>query len=119
MATVNGNIIHRIGSQDYRDIQLMREDGVTPINLTSVINAVLKMQNLDGAIKTFDTSDINPKLFFDDDRATGKLQLRQSESDFIVVTIWKYYVELWDDDGMHPVPEGKEYSFTVRHEIPG
>lgn len=118
MATVNGNITIRVGSEDYVDIQLLQEDGVTPIDLTVATKAVMKLVDLDGNIKKFATNDPSPKLFFDDIRTTGKLQLRQTGSDFSAAAAWRYYVEIWDSVGLHPVPERKEYSFTVRAEIP-
>lgn len=118
MATVDGNITIRVGSEDYQDIQLLEYDGVTPIDLTGATKAVMKLMDMDGNTKKFATDDASPKLFFDADLTTGKLQLRQEGDDFTTEIVWKYYVEIWDGIGLHPVPEGKEYFFTVNADIP-
>ncbi len=114
MPTVNGDVEIKAGSEDYIDLQLLQDDGVTPVDLSAATSVELRLRNTaDQVIKTFATIDASPKLFIID-AAQGKIQLRQKAVDFPGAAIFEYYIVINDAIGAHPVPDGdKLYSLRV------
>jgi len=114
---VDGNANLTAGTQDYKSWQLVDEDGVTPISLAGITSITLLFINRDdGTTKSFINTGASPKLFITD-AVNGKIQLRPAVTDFPVKASFLFYVEIIDSIGVHAVPEGKRYIFTVIDKI--
>jgi hypothetical protein len=111
MATVDGNIILRSGSEDPVILQLLQDDGVTPIDLAGISNLTLRLKNIsDGTAKTFTGAKLTVA-----DADNGKIQLAQVAADFPAAAVYEYYVTFTDSGGKaHAVPEDKNYTWRVQ-----
>lgn len=107
----NGDIVTRVGSQDYVTLQLKSGDPATAIDLSAAIYVVLHLES-EIETKCFSTADVSPKLYIID-ALEGQIQLRPAASDFDSVDIYKYYVDIVDSVGSHPVPENINYEWKV------
>lgn len=117
MPTVNGDVTQRAGSQDFIDWQLLQSDGSTAIDLTNATKATLRLKNTDtGDTKAFATDDVSPK-FFITTAADGKVELRPATTDFASAGEWEFYVDYVDANGIHSVPEHKNYTMRIIEKI--
>ena len=111
MATVNGDTEITLGSEDPIIHQLLKDDGVTPVDLTGITEITLYMRNMDdGTLKEITGSKLTVL-----DAANGKVKLSQGASDFPVAASYRYKYKFLDSSGkQHFVPDGsKWYPFTI------
>lgn len=114
MATVNGDVTIRVGSEDPITLQLFEDDGVTAINLTGITLLTLRLkEDGTGIVKTFTGAKLTVT-----DAANGKIQLAQVAADFTSATKYEYYVSFTDSGGKaHAVPENKNYIWRIEEKI--
>lgn len=114
MVKVVGDIETKIGSQNYITLQLVQEDGITPISLLAAVSATFQYVDVaDDTIKVnFNTTD-NPQKFFITDAANGKVELRPAVDDFTVKGLFRYHVIIIDSVGPRPAPVGGFYTLEV------
>ncbi len=111
MATVNGNVIIRAGSEDPVILQLLDDDGASPINLTGISLLTLHLKDIATGTVTTITGNKLTVL----DAATGKIKLSQAAADFPAAARYEYWASFKDSGNkMHYVPEDKEYSWMVK-----
>ena len=111
MATVNGNVVIRVGSEDPVIMQLLDDDGATPIDLTGISLLTLHLKDIAaGTVTTI----IGSKLTVLD-AIPGKIKLSQAAADFPAAARYEYYISFKDGaNKMHYVPEDKNYSWVVK-----
>ncbi len=114
MGTVNGNVTLRAGSEDPVTLQLLQDDGTTPIDLTGITGLTLHLKDTaTGTVTTF----TDPK-FVVSDAALGKVKLSQAAADFSAAARYVYHVSFSDSGGKaHYVPEDRNYSWIVADKI--
>lgn len=112
---VDGNTNIRQGSEAFIAWILMEVNGETPIDLTVVSTAVLHFRHrivvMDPIL--FSTRDDPQKLTIGEPRNTGKVTLKPAVDDFSVVGEYDMFIMLFEARGQHPVPEQRNYTFTV------
>jgi hypothetical protein len=111
MATVNGDVEITLGSEDPITLQLLEDDGVTPINLSQITGLTLYMRDTDdGSLK-----EITGERLEVTDMDNGKIKLSQIAADFPVAASYRYKIKFVDPGSkQHFVPDGsKWYIFTV------
>ncbi len=110
MGTVNGDVEISLGSEDPVTLQLLEDDGVTPVDLTGITVLTLFMRDTeDGTLKEI-TSNLAVS-----DASNGKITLSQVAADFPATALYRYKIKFVDAGGkQHFVPDGsKWYIFTV------
>lgn len=119
MATVNGDVTIRVGSEDPVTLQLLEDDGVTPLNqanggLVNITLLTLRLKEEDtGTVKTFTGAKLTVT-----DVANSEIQLAQVAADFPSATRYEFYVSFTDSGGKaHAVPEDKNYIWRVTAKI--
>jgi len=114
VATVNGDVTIRAGSEDPITLQLLEDDGVTVIDLTGITALTLRLKDVNAeTAKTF----VDPK-FTVSDATNGKVKLEQVAADFPSATKYEFYVSFKDSGGKtHVVPEDKNYVLKVIDKI--
>ena len=111
MATVNGSVLIRAGSEDPVTLQLLDDDGATPIDLTGISLLTLHLKNIATGTVTTITGGKLVVL----DAATGKIKLSQAAADFAAAARYEYWVSFKDGPNkMLYVPEDKNYTWIVR-----
>lgn len=111
MGTVTGDVAISLGSEDPITLQLLEDDGVTPIDLTDITVLTLFMRETDdGTLK-----EITGANLVVTDAVNGKITLSQDASDFPDAASYRYKVKFLNaGDKQHFVPDGfKWYLFTV------
>lgn len=110
MGTVNGDVEITLGSEDPITLQLLEDDGVTPIDLTGITELTLFMRDTDGDLK-----EITGANLVVIDAVNGKIKLSQVAADFLIATSYRYKIKFLDAGGkQHFVPDGsKWYIFAV------
>lgn len=111
MATVNGDVEITLGSEDPITLQLLEDDGVTPINLIGITALTLFMRDTeDGSLKQ-----ITGASLIVTDAANGKIKLSQDVDDFPAAAIYRYKINFLDSVAkQHFVPDGSTwYTFSV------
>ena len=110
MGTVNGDVEITLGSEDPITLQLLEDDGVTPIDLTGITALTLFMRDKNGDLK-----EITGANLVVTDALNGKIKLSQDAADFTVAASFRYKVKFLDAGGeQHFVPDGsKWYTFAV------
>jgi hypothetical protein len=117
MSLVNGDVTIRAGSQDYITWQLLQEDGVSPVDLSTANEVALRLKNKkDKTTKSFSTIDV-PQKFLLEDAENGKIQLRPAADDFPLAAQYDFYVDVIDSIGSHPIPEDQNYKLKVIDKI--
>jgi hypothetical protein len=114
MALVEGDVTIRVGSEDYVDLQLLQDDGVSPVNISGATKVELRLRSRDGeeTIKKFADDDVPQKLYVTD-AEQGEIQLRQVAADFATIMDYDFFVVITDSIGNHPVPEDKFYTWSA------
>lgn len=111
---VNGDARLRANTNDPKSWQLLQRDGVTPIDLTGVTDVELVLVNrADKARTGFKVSD-NPQKLSITDEAQGIIKFSPAVTDFTSEAVYSLFVIITDGSGKRSVPEGKEYTFTIR-----
>ena len=110
MATVNGDVEITLGSEDPITLQLLEDDGVTPIELAGITALTLFMRDKNGDLKEITGANLVVL-----DAENGKVKLSQDDNDFPVTASYRYKIKFLDAGGkQHFVPDGsKWYVFAV------
>jgi len=109
---VDGDVTIRVGSGGRIRWIVVGKDGETPIDLTTVEEAILRLDDKEsGASKTFSTLDAIQKLVIVEPRSVniGQIDFYPEGSDFDEESAYDLYIDLMTT----PVPGGKNYTFRV------
>jgi hypothetical protein len=98
---VDGTVYTVVGSQDFIDLKVLDADGVTSRSLAGRTNLHVRL------INTVDNTTIifteGPKLEVTDEDE-GELRIKQAADEYSQEGNYKYYVDIVDSIGSHPVP---------------
>jgi hypothetical protein len=114
MATVNGDVEITLGSEDPITLQLLEDDGVTPIYLAQISELTLYMRNTDdGSLK-----EITGEKLVVTDMDNGKIKLSHDAADFPAATSYRYKIKFVDPGSkQHFVPDGSKWYMFFIHDI--
>jgi hypothetical protein len=111
---VNGDTWLRANTNGPKTLQLLREDGVTPVNLTGATDIHLVFRHQETSVETvFKLLDAGSKITISD-AENGKVIFAPAINDFTDAAIYNIHVLVIDAVTTQSVPEKKEYTFTVR-----
>lgn len=109
MGTVNGNVTLRAGSEDPITLQLLDDDGTTPIDLTGASVVTMHLRNTATQVVTILTG----ASLVVSDAGLGKITLSQVAAVFPDQANYEYYISFSQDGKARKVPEDINYSWIV------
>jgi hypothetical protein len=114
MGTVNGDVEITLGSEDPITLQLLEDDGITPINLTGITGLTLYMRNTDDGSE----KEITGAKLVVTDAANGKITLSQVATDFPAAASYRYKIKFDDAASKaHFVPDGSKWYLFVVYDV--